>query len=129
MSRIRQGDGDAPVALQYNSEIFSERTIARMMDHFRSLLESAVADPGKELARLSLLLPAELTLVREWNATSRDYGHTTDMLVSGISNGIRKTVTAHHLCIQGSPPVHAPSGVDAPCSGTARSAARMHDVR
>jgi amino acid adenylation domain-containing protein len=69
-------DGGTEIAgmLEYNRDLFDERTIERMQAHFTNLLSSAVADPGRRLADLELLGPAERQMiVHEWNATARDY--------------------------------------------------------
>ena len=61
-------------ALQYNSDLFDEATIARMVAHFETLLEGIVADPGEKLAALPLLdLEEETSLLRQWNQTESDY--------------------------------------------------------
>jgi amino acid adenylation domain-containing protein/non-ribosomal peptide synthase protein (TIGR01720 family) len=45
--------------LEYNTDLFTVETIARMMDHFRILLEGLVADPDRSVAELPLLTNAE----------------------------------------------------------------------
>lgn len=61
-------------ALQYNSDLFDESTIVRMVGHFQILLESIVADPDAELADLPMLMVAEETALRtDWNQTDADY--------------------------------------------------------
>lgn len=41
--------------LEYSTELFSAETIARMANHFRTLLESIVRDPSQRLSELTLL--------------------------------------------------------------------------
>ena len=61
-------------ALQYNSDLFDEATITRMVGHFETLLESIVANPEAKLAALPLLDSEEETaLIRKWNQTEIDY--------------------------------------------------------
>ncbi|MEA3079815.1 MAG: hypothetical protein QOF05_1223, partial [Sphingomonadales bacterium] len=56
--------------LEYSTELFEAGTIERMAAHFRTLLESIVADPGQPISRLSLLPAAERKQVLEgWNQT------------------------------------------------------------
>ncbi|MDP9086071.1 MAG: amino acid adenylation domain-containing protein [Pseudomonadota bacterium] len=56
--------------LEYSTELFEPGTIERMAAHFRTLLESIVADPGQPISRLSLLPAAERKQVLEgWNQT------------------------------------------------------------
>lgn len=54
--------------IEYNSDLFDESTIARMMRHFACLLDSIVADPGQRLADIELLSPDERSQRLEtWN--------------------------------------------------------------
>ena len=54
----------------YNTELFGASTIARMMEHFRILLESAADDPRIRISRMPLLSEAERQQVLvEWNKT------------------------------------------------------------
>jgi amino acid adenylation domain-containing protein len=58
----------------YNSDLFDRETIARWLTHFETLLRGLAADTGKEVDRLRILSDAELQqILREWNATERDY--------------------------------------------------------
>ncbi|MBV9789285.1 MAG: amino acid adenylation domain-containing protein, partial [Chloroflexi bacterium] len=58
--------------VQYNAELFAERTITRMLEHFQQLLESIVADPDQRIGMLRLLSTAEeREILRAWNATER----------------------------------------------------------
>jgi amino acid adenylation domain-containing protein len=57
--------------LEYSTELFEAGTIERMAAHFRTLLESIVADPEQPISRLSLLPAAERRQVLEgWNQTA-----------------------------------------------------------
>jgi amino acid adenylation domain-containing protein len=57
--------------LEYSTELFEAGTIERMAAHFRTLLESIVADPGQPISRLTLLPAAERRQVLEgWNQTA-----------------------------------------------------------
>ena len=58
----------------YNTDLFDEATIARMVGHWRTLLEGVVADPNKQIWELPILTEAERhQLLVEWNATEADY--------------------------------------------------------
>jgi amino acid adenylation domain-containing protein len=46
-------------SLEYNTDIFTEKTIARLVHHFQTLLESIVANPDQRLSDLALLSQAE----------------------------------------------------------------------
>jgi amino acid adenylation domain-containing protein len=59
-------------SLEYNTDLFDEATILRLRDHFRTLVEGAIAHPEKHLSDLPLLSDAEQrSMVVEWNATAR----------------------------------------------------------
>lgn len=54
--------------LVYNTDLFEPDTIARMLEHFQTLLEGVVADPDQQLSNLPLLSEAERhQLLVEWN--------------------------------------------------------------
>jgi amino acid adenylation domain-containing protein len=48
-------DGRLTGWLEYSTDLFEDRTIARMAAHFRTLLESIAADPEQPVSRLPLL--------------------------------------------------------------------------
>ena len=55
-------------AFTYNIDLFEAATITRLSEHFKTLLESIVANIDRPVAELSLLSPAEETqLLYEWN--------------------------------------------------------------
>ncbi|MFC4149517.1 non-ribosomal peptide synthetase/type I polyketide synthase [Micromonospora mangrovi] len=60
--------------LEYNTDLFDPGTAERMMGHLETLLAAAVADPGVRLADLTVLTPAELARVAEWNDTATPLG-------------------------------------------------------
>jgi amino acid adenylation domain-containing protein len=67
-------DRDALLHLEYNTDLFDRETVARLAAHYQTLLEGALADPGRALPELPLLTPAERAEVLErWNATASDY--------------------------------------------------------
>src|ERR687886_303732 len=58
----------------YNTDLFDEATITRMLGHFKTLLEGIVANPQARIANLPLLSAAERhQLLVEWNDTFADY--------------------------------------------------------
>jgi amino acid adenylation domain-containing protein len=58
----------------YNPDVFEAETIDRLIQHWRSLLEGAAANPDLAVSKLPLLTPSERrqTLV-DWNGTRTDY--------------------------------------------------------
>ena len=60
--------------VEYRAELFEATTIARMLGHFRNLLEAIAADPEQRIDAVTLLTEAEKHRVTvEWNQTRRDY--------------------------------------------------------
>jgi amino acid adenylation domain-containing protein len=62
------------VICRYNSDLFGEAHAGRMLNHFRTLLAAAVADPDRTLLELPLLTDTERQqIVVDWNRTEVDY--------------------------------------------------------
>ncbi|WP_442940787.1 non-ribosomal peptide synthase/polyketide synthase [Nostoc sp.] len=60
--------------LEYNIDLFDRSTIARMADHFVTLLEAIVANPQERISQLPMLTTVEQQqLLVEWNNTQVDY--------------------------------------------------------
>jgi amino acid adenylation domain-containing protein len=60
--------------LEYNADLFDQATVERMLEHYRVLLEGAVANPQLRLSELPLLGADELQrVVVGFNNTSADY--------------------------------------------------------
>ncbi|HEV2704406.1 MAG TPA: amino acid adenylation domain-containing protein [Pyrinomonadaceae bacterium] len=58
-------------SLGYNTDLFEGETVARMLAHFRVLLEAVVANPSRRLSELPLLTAEERRfLLQECNATA-----------------------------------------------------------
>ena len=58
----------------YNTDLFDATTIERLASHFRVLLESIVADPGRRVSALPILTEIERhRLTVQWNATAREF--------------------------------------------------------
>ncbi|MFF0596393.1 amino acid adenylation domain-containing protein, partial [Streptomyces antibioticus] len=62
---------DLDLEVFYSSDLFDRETVERLTDRLMSLLEQAVADPGRSLSAYELLDRAELDLLAEWNDTAR----------------------------------------------------------
>ena len=61
-------------ALQYNTDLFHDATITRMIGHFQILLKGIVADADLRISDLPILTEAEKhQLLVEWNDTKTDY--------------------------------------------------------
>ncbi|HEV8722247.1 MAG TPA: amino acid adenylation domain-containing protein [Candidatus Binatia bacterium] len=61
-------------SLQYSTDLFDDATIARMIEHFQTLLEGVVTNAGQRISDLPILSEIEKhQLLVEWNYTQRDY--------------------------------------------------------
>ncbi len=60
--------------IEYNTDLFDEATIDRMLRHYLGLLEAALANPDTRISQLPLLTAEERQQVLvEWNATETEY--------------------------------------------------------
>lgn len=60
--------------LEYNTDLFSEDTVRRLLEHFETLLEGIVANPNERLGQLPLLREDERRqLLVDWNDTRVDF--------------------------------------------------------
>ena len=61
-------------AFEYCTDLFEERTVRRMTDHFKSLLNSITADPEQKIGLLPMLSESEENqLLKEFNDTYADH--------------------------------------------------------
>jgi amino acid adenylation domain-containing protein len=70
--------------IEYNTDLFTEGTIARMWQHLALLLDQATRDPGRAVGAFTLLAPGEADLMlTDWNSTAapREPGLCLDDLV------------------------------------------------
>ncbi|MCP4261667.1 MAG: amino acid adenylation domain-containing protein [Planctomycetes bacterium] len=59
---------------EYNTDLFDQETIRRMISHFLSIVESVTANPDDKVRSLPMLKESELNqLTVEWNNTAIDY--------------------------------------------------------
>lgn len=54
---------------EYNTDLFSEARVLRLLDHLRELLSSILANPEEKLSRLNLLTPAERSVLLKLKTT------------------------------------------------------------
>lgn len=60
--------------VEYNSDLFRQDTVERLMQHYETLLRGVVADPTRRLSDLPLLSePERRQLLVDWNQTAGDY--------------------------------------------------------
>ncbi len=62
------------LAIQYNSDLFEDATIARMLRHYEVILREIVINSGQQVSNMRLLLDSERQqLLTEWNNTRKAY--------------------------------------------------------
>ncbi|MGE3817684.1 MAG: amino acid adenylation domain-containing protein, partial [Nitrospiraceae bacterium] len=73
---LTERDGGLTGEVEYSTDLFEAETIARLMAHYRLVLEQLLAAPDRRLSEVGLLTEAERRrAVVEWNATAADYPH------------------------------------------------------
>ena len=85
MLYLTEGEGGVRGFLEYNTDLFEPATVARLLGHFRSLLEGVAANPDLRLSELPLLPEEERKLLLvDWNATAAELpaGETLHGLVA-----------------------------------------------
>ncbi len=61
-------------SFEFNTDLFDVSTIARMVAHYQTLLESVAANPLRSISELTILTPAERRqILVDWNATEAAY--------------------------------------------------------
>jgi len=67
---MRQTNQGLSGHFEYNTELFDDSTITRMIDHFKTLLKSIINNPQQSISSLSLLTQSEQRqLLIDWNQT------------------------------------------------------------
>ena len=74
MLTFLNADDSVSASLQFNSDLFDESTIKRMIGHFLTLLSGITDDPSSRLGELPLLNPGEQQLLlKNCNETAADF--------------------------------------------------------
>ncbi len=77
---VHENEQGIHLSLDYRADLYEEATIARLLQHFQTLLEGVVADPDRAISQVPMLSEAErCQLLVDWNATRRDFPQ--DMLL------------------------------------------------
>lgn len=61
------------VRIAYNTRLFDDSTIERMLENFEVLLASILADPDRRISELPLISRNESQLLQGWNSTQREF--------------------------------------------------------
>src|SRR5262249_31187488 len=68
---LQERQGDYAGTLEYSTDLFADDTAARMLDHFTTVLESALSHPEARVESVSMLRDEERRRVLvEWNQTA-----------------------------------------------------------
>jgi amino acid adenylation domain-containing protein len=71
---VEEIGGCLTAVFDYNTDLFDESTIARMLQHLEVLLRDVAANPEQLVGRLQMLTEAERRrLLTEWNDTTTEY--------------------------------------------------------
>ena len=58
---------------EYCTDLFHQKTIERMIEHFKILLDGVVNNPEQSVSQLPLLTETEIQQLQSWNQTETDY--------------------------------------------------------
>jgi amino acid adenylation domain-containing protein len=71
---IKDNGGQIWLELEYNTDIFDEDRISRLLDHYQTVLEAVATNPGNTVAKIPLLTSVEQDrLLHAWNETAAEY--------------------------------------------------------
>ena len=74
MLGLRDSPQNPEIIFEYNTDLFDDQTITRMMGHFQNLLYSIVANVGQHIATLSIISEADKhQLLFEFNDTAGNF--------------------------------------------------------
>jgi amino acid adenylation domain-containing protein len=71
-----EAGGALAASIQYNADLFDPSTIARLAQHYQTLVEGAAADPNRRLSELPLLSREEHRQLLEWKGAVADASPT-----------------------------------------------------
>lgn len=79
--RLEKSAGEFKGWIEYSSDLFDARRIARMAGHFTTLLTNAVAEPEQNVSTVPMLAESEAQqLLVEWNATDKAFPKDTTLV-------------------------------------------------
>ncbi len=71
---IAEGAGGLNVSAEYNSDLFNQETIDRMLLHFETLINEIIKDPHQKVAEIPLLNAEERrTVLKQWGLNPRSF--------------------------------------------------------
>jgi amino acid adenylation domain-containing protein len=87
-------------SVEYSSDIFCQERIARMVEHFRLLLESIVTHPEQRVGSFAFLGAQETRFLHEWNA-SQEEGPGEQCIHRWFERQAAQTPDAAAVCFDG----------------------------
>ena len=101
---VAEKDGELCCEIDHATDLYDGATVARWLEHYRTLLESVVANPSQSIWKLPLLGDqARQTILCDWNATGVDYPLATATLHGLIEAQAQRTPDATALIFEGNP--------------------------
>ncbi|TCP54483.1 amino acid adenylation domain-containing protein [Tumebacillus sp. BK434] len=70
---LYEGETGLEGNLKYNTDLFEEETMARLIERFELLLEGIVSAPDRRIAELPIVTEAERKEIAEWNETAAPF--------------------------------------------------------
>lgn len=70
---VKEHDGMLWSSFEYSTDLFDAGTVSRLLEHWRTLLESIVANPDHRITDLSFITEPERRQLRAWNQTETTY--------------------------------------------------------
>jgi amino acid adenylation domain-containing protein len=86
--------------LQYSTELFDQSTMARMLEHFQTLLESIVSQPDGRISELPILREPERRQLSAWSGT-RETRRTDRCLQQVFEEQVARTPERVAICFEG----------------------------
>jgi len=87
-------------SIEYNTDLYDQRTIERLVQHFHSVLSTVAAQPELRLSQLPLLTADETHLLSEWNDTAVDYQSRPQLLHQLFEQQAARTPAATALVFE-----------------------------
>ncbi|HEY6390560.1 MAG TPA: amino acid adenylation domain-containing protein [Bryobacteraceae bacterium] len=89
------------VSCEYNTALFFESTVSRMLEHFEILLQAILADPSRPIGAYAFLGEDESRqILLEWNRTHTDYPRNSSA-IELIEKQARRTPDAVAVIFEG----------------------------
>jgi amino acid adenylation domain-containing protein len=70
---MHQGENKVWGGIEYNTDIFEDGSITRLINHFKMLLKGVTENPDQPISHLPILSEEEKELLHRWNDTAVEY--------------------------------------------------------